>query len=581
MSCTRCCSASSGWTPTGCSTSSAPQFFWVSLLIIFVECGLFFPFLPGDTLLFAIGLFIAAGQIEVIGPAASWSTWCSRWSCSSAGAFAGNVVRLRDRPPHRSTDLRARRPDPQAEVLRQDRGVLRQARQQGAGDRPVRAVRAHLHHRGRRRVEDGSADGSSTGARSAPSSGCSSITLLGYFLGAAVPSLGENIDKAILAILAFSVIPVAWEWWKHRQHGRRHPPSTSRRARRPGRPWSAPSAPRARRRPAGSRRPGCGRSRRPRRRPRAPAARSALVASRTAPPVVITSSTRVTRRPATSGPSASLQVPYVLRLLAHEQRRQADPGAEHGHDRHPAQLQAAEQLGALRHQVGPSARPPAPAAAGSDSKRYLSKYSEATWPDRSVNSPVRRQQASTSAASRGSVMGRRLLTSRVAGEARVGGMRQAARLDGIGSTIFAEMSALAMRTQAINLGQGFPDEDGPSSVVDVGGRGDAGRPQPVPARARHPRDGRGGDRAPAGLLRPRARARAGGGHDRRHRGDRGRHARPGRPRRRGGGARALLRQLRRDDPDGGRRTTAGDAAGAGLPPGPRFDWRRRSASAPS
>ena len=46
-------------------------------------------------------------------------------------------------------------------------------------------------------------------------------------------------------------------------------------------------------------------------------------------------------------------------------------------------------------------------------------------------------------------------------------MRQAARLDGIGSTIFAEMSALAMRTQAINLGQGFPDEDGPSSVVEV------------------------------------------------------------------------------------------------------------------
>src|SRR4051812_2896927 len=46
-------------------------------------------------------------------------------------------------------------------------------------------------------------------------------------------------------------------------------------------------------------------------------------------------------------------------------------------------------------------------------------------------------------------------------------MRQAARLKGIGSTIFAEMSALAMRTQAINLGQGFPDEDGPSSVVEV------------------------------------------------------------------------------------------------------------------
>jgi len=45
-----------------------------------------------------------------------------------------------------------------------------------------------------------------------------SITLLGYFLGAAVPSLGQNIDVAILAILAFSLIPVAWEWRRHRQH---------------------------------------------------------------------------------------------------------------------------------------------------------------------------------------------------------------------------------------------------------------------------------------------------------------------------------------------------------------------------
>jgi N-succinyldiaminopimelate aminotransferase len=34
-------------------------------------------------------------------------------------------------------------------------------------------------------------------------------------------------------------------------------------------------------------------------------------------------------------------------------------------------------------------------------------------------------------------------------------------------TIFAEMSALAGRTGAINLGQGFPDEDGPEVVLDA------------------------------------------------------------------------------------------------------------------
>lgn len=39
------------------------------------------------------------------------------------------------------------------------------------------------------------------------------------------------------------------------------------------------------------------------------------------------------------------------------------------------------------------------------------------------------------------------------------------RLDGIGPTIFSTMSALAVRTGALNLGQGFPDVDGPAAVV--------------------------------------------------------------------------------------------------------------------
>jgi membrane-associated protein len=47
-----------------------------------------------------------------------------------------------------------------------------------------------------------------------------SITMLGYFLGRTVPALGENIDLVILAILAFSVIPVAYEWWRHRRTSR-------------------------------------------------------------------------------------------------------------------------------------------------------------------------------------------------------------------------------------------------------------------------------------------------------------------------------------------------------------------------
>jgi len=37
----------------------------------------------------------------------------------------------------------------------------------------------------------------------------------------------------------------------------------------------------------------------------------------------------------------------------------------------------------------------------------------------------------------------------------------------VGSTIFAEMSALAVRTGSVNLGQGFPDLSGPGSVVEA------------------------------------------------------------------------------------------------------------------
>ena len=40
-----------------------------------------------------------------------------------------------------------------------------------------------------------------------------------------------------------------------------------------------------------------------------------------------------------------------------------------------------------------------------------------------------------------------------------------ARLQGIPPTIFTQMSALAVRTQSVNLGQGFPDVDGPPAVI--------------------------------------------------------------------------------------------------------------------
>ena len=46
-------------------------------------------------------------------------------------------------------------------------------------------------------------------------------------------------------------------------------------------------------------------------------------------------------------------------------------------------------------------------------------------------------------------------------------MSPAARLAGLGTTIFTEMTALAERSGAINLGQGFPDTDGPAAGIEA------------------------------------------------------------------------------------------------------------------
>ncbi len=45
------------------------------------------------------------------------------------------------------------------------------------------------------------------------------VTLLGYFLGG-IPFLQKNIEAALVAIVLVSVLPMAFEWWRHRRAGR-------------------------------------------------------------------------------------------------------------------------------------------------------------------------------------------------------------------------------------------------------------------------------------------------------------------------------------------------------------------------
>ena len=44
------------------------------------------------------------------------------------------------------------------------------------------------------------------------------------------------------------------------------------------------------------------------------------------------------------------------------------------------------------------------------------------------------------------------------------------RLKPFSVNIFAKMSALAAQLGAVNLGQGFPDEDGPAAMLEVARR---------------------------------------------------------------------------------------------------------------
>ena len=194
------------------------ELFWISLLIIFVECGLFFPFLPGDTLLFAIGLFIASDKVDIV-PGHHPVDLAVALVLFGVAAFLGNVCGYEIGrwigPPlyEREGRILKRKYFDQTEVFFDRHG--NKALVIGRFVPFVRTfitVVAGVTRMDRRRFFVWSAVGATLWAFS--------ITLLGYFLGSAFPWLGKNIDYAIMAILAFSVVPIIWEWWRHRQASR-------------------------------------------------------------------------------------------------------------------------------------------------------------------------------------------------------------------------------------------------------------------------------------------------------------------------------------------------------------------------
>jgi membrane-associated protein len=183
------------------------QFFWVSVAIVFVECGLLFPILPGDSLLFAIGLFIAQGLIHV-----NLVVACV---VLSAFAFLGNVVgyeigRFAGRPLYeREGRFIKRKYFDDTHAFFEGHGA--KALVIGRFVPIVRTfitVVAGVGRMDRRHFFTWSAVGAVLWA--------SGVTMLGYFLGQAFPILKDKLELAIVVIVAVSLVPMTIEFLRRR-----------------------------------------------------------------------------------------------------------------------------------------------------------------------------------------------------------------------------------------------------------------------------------------------------------------------------------------------------------------------------
>src|ERR1700712_2302042 len=190
-------------------------FLVVSLVIVVIECGLFFPFLAGDTLLFARGLFGAPRASVVPGPHAT--DLLLVLVLFSIAAFAGNVLGYEIGralgPSLYERDgriLRRKYFDDTRAFFEQHGNKALLIGRFVPFVRTYVTVVAGVTRMDRRRFFTWSAVGAVLWVLL--------VTLLGYFLGSAFPSLGDNIDKAVLVILAFSLGPVVYEVWKKRRH---------------------------------------------------------------------------------------------------------------------------------------------------------------------------------------------------------------------------------------------------------------------------------------------------------------------------------------------------------------------------
>ncbi|TQJ48653.1 VTT domain-containing protein [Phycicoccus sp. SLBN-51] len=187
------------------------QFFWVSVAIVFIECGLLFPILPGDSLLFAVGLFIANGQIELNIVVACVILTLAAFIGNVTGYEIGRAIgaplyeregRFLKKKYFDDTHAFFEKHGAKALVLGRFVPIVR----------TFITVVAGVSRMDRRHFFVWSGVGAFLWA--------TGVTLLGYFLGQAFPVLKDHLELAILAIVAVSVIPMIIEFVRHKSAAR-------------------------------------------------------------------------------------------------------------------------------------------------------------------------------------------------------------------------------------------------------------------------------------------------------------------------------------------------------------------------
>jgi membrane-associated protein len=191
-----------------------PSAFWVSLVVIFVECGLFIFFLPGDSLLFTIGLAIQNPQ-QLADLHINIVVACV---VLTAAAFLGNVVgyeigRAVGAPLY-TRGGRLLKPEhfDKAHAFFEKHGskAIVLARFVPVVRTFITAV-AGVSMMDRRRFFTYSFVGALLWA--------TGVTLMGYFLGQ-IAFVRNHIDVMLILIVAISLIPVLVEYLLHRSRSR-------------------------------------------------------------------------------------------------------------------------------------------------------------------------------------------------------------------------------------------------------------------------------------------------------------------------------------------------------------------------